>query len=216
MIIRDLRSKLGDTQSEFASRYGIPFRTIQNWETGLRKPPEYMINLLTSRVQEDLVNRKTVSLPKHDPKKAHLPKRRDFSSSLAWLRAVQDCVGSDVVFALDQALMCQGSFLGRFDEGLIWLYGDDSLSRYNGVVILGNRVSSYQVKSRDGLRYTDMSRTVNDALANEAILDMQGITEALSYYYFSNNESMDGISVAPEYQDRFELLAQDAIEYYDS
>ena len=112
--------------------------------------------------------------------------------------------------------MCQGSFLGRFDEGLIWLYGEDSLSRYNGVVILGNRVSSYQVKSRDGLRYTDMSRTVNDALANEAILDMQGITEALSYYYFSNNESMDGISVAPEYQDRFELLAQDAIEYYNS
>ena len=39
MIIRELRSKLGDTQSEFASRYGIPFRTVQNWETGLRKPP---------------------------------------------------------------------------------------------------------------------------------------------------------------------------------
>ena len=216
MDVRELRTLLGDTQSEFAGRYGIPFRTVQNWETGLRKPPEYMVNLLASRVQEDLVNRKTFSLPKHDPKKGQLPKRRDFSSPLAWLRAVRDCVGADIVFALDQALMCQGSFLGRFDEGLVWLYGDDSLSRFNGVVVLGNRVSPYQVKSRDGLRYTDMSRTVNDALANEAILDMQGITEALSYYYFSNGESMDGISVAPEYQDRFDRLAQDAIEYYDS
>lgn len=216
MNVREMRKMLGDSQREFAVRYGIPLRTIQNWETGLRKPPEYMANLLASRVREDLVNRKTVSLPKHDPKKAQLPKRRDFSNALLWLRAVQDCVGADVVFALDQALMCQGSFLGRFDEGLVWLYGDDSLSRYNGVVVLGSRVSSYQVKSRDGLRYTDMSRTVNDALANEAIIDMQGITEALSYYYYSNSESMDGISVAPEYQDRFDRLAQDAIEYYDS
>lgn len=162
------------------------------------------------------MNRKTVILPKHDPKKAQLPRRGDYSSPLAWLRAVRDCIGSDVVFALDQALMCQGSFLGRFNEGLVWLYGDDSLTRYNGVVVLGNRVSSDQVKSRDGLRYTDMSRTVNDALANEAVLDMQGITEALSYYYYSNGKSMDGITVAPEYQDRFELLARDAIEYYDS
>ena len=38
--IRDMRKQLGDTQSEFAERYNIPFRTVQNWETGMRKPPE--------------------------------------------------------------------------------------------------------------------------------------------------------------------------------
>ena len=215
MDIREMRTRLGDTQGEFAKRYGIPFRTIQNWETGLRKPPKYMENLLKRRVQEDLVNRKTVSLPKYDSKKANLPKRRDFSGAIAWLHAVQDCIGTESVFALDDALMCQGSFLGRFDEDLVWLYGDDSLSRFNGVVILGNHVSPYQVRNRAGLLYTDMCRTVNDALANEEILDMQGITEAISYYYYINGESLSGISVAPEFQDRFELLAQDAIEYYN-
>ena len=46
MNIREMRIQLGDTQSEFAARYNIPFRTIQNWETGLRKPPEYVIDLL--------------------------------------------------------------------------------------------------------------------------------------------------------------------------
>ena len=42
MTIREMRVELGDTQSEFADRYHIPFRTIQNWETGVRKPPEYI------------------------------------------------------------------------------------------------------------------------------------------------------------------------------
>jgi putative transcriptional regulator len=46
MDIREMRSKLGITQGEFAARYNIPFRTIQNWETGSRKPPEYIIDLL--------------------------------------------------------------------------------------------------------------------------------------------------------------------------
>ena len=36
MNIREIRTKLGDTQSEFATRYHIPFRTVQNWETGQR------------------------------------------------------------------------------------------------------------------------------------------------------------------------------------
>ena len=51
-------------------------------------------------------------------------------------------------------------------------------------------------------------------MANESILDMQGITEAISKYYYSNGESFDGLSVAPEYQDRFDHLAEEAINYY--
>ena len=52
MTIREMRNRFGDTQSEFAERYHIPFRTIQNWETGVREPPEYVVNLLESRVGE--------------------------------------------------------------------------------------------------------------------------------------------------------------------
>ena len=40
MTIREMRTQLGDTQSELSARYNIPFRTIQNWESGIRKPPE--------------------------------------------------------------------------------------------------------------------------------------------------------------------------------
>ena len=216
MNIREMRTLLGDTQSEFAARYSIPFRTVQNWESGVRTPPEYMMSLLEDRIRSDLTNRKTKVLPKYDPQKSNLPKRSDYIGATAWLRAVRDCIGESAVFALDTALMCQGNFGGRSDEYLVWVYGEDTLSRFNGVVVLGNRISAHNVREHNGLRYTDFSRTITDALANESILDMQGITEAISKYYYRNGESFDGISVAPEYQDQFDRLAIEAIEYYAS
>ncbi len=216
MNIRELRAELGDTQSEFAHRYHIPFRTIQNWETGVRKPPEYILSLLERQVKEDLVNRRTYVLPKYDSRKANLPRRENYIGSFSWLKAVRDCMGEDIVFALDQALMCQGNFGGRNDEYIVWVYGSKSLTRFNGVVVLGNKVSPFNVLEKSGLKFTDLNRTISDALANESILDMQGITEAVSRYYFSNGESFKGLSINPVYQESFERLAQDAISYYDS
>lgn len=214
MDLREMRMKLGDTQSEFAARYNLPFRTVQNWENGVRKPPQYLMELLEQRIEADLVNRKTKSLPEYSAQKKDLPKRKDFIGALSWLQAVQNCIGEPVVFALDEALMCQGVFQGRSDEYVIWVYGNDAVSDFNGVAVLGNQISPYSIKERNGLHYTDLSRTITDALANEAILDMQGITEAVSRYYYANGDSFDGISVAPEYQKRFEKLAKDAREYY--
>lgn len=216
MNVREMRTRLGDTQSEFAARYNIPFRTVQNWEAGVRTPPEYIMNLLETRIKADLVNRRATALPRYNLQKSDLPKRSDYVGAIAWLRAVQDCIGEPVVFALDEALMCQGNFGGRCDEYIVWIYGDDSLSRFNGVVVLGNQVSSCNVQKKNGLLYTDFNRTIADALANENILDLQGITEALSRYYYTNGESFNGISVVPEYQDRFEKLAREAIEYYEN
>lgn len=214
--IREMRSRLGDTQAEFAQRYQIPFRTVQNWESGVRVPPEYMMHLLENRVKMDLVNRKTANLPIYDPKKQNLPRRNDYIGALAWLRAVTNQIQEPVVFALDEALMCQGYFGGRSDEFVVWVYGADSLSRFNGIAVLGNKINPINVQEKNGLRYTDFSRTLSDALANESILDMQGITEALSRYYYKNGNSFQGISPSPEYQDAFDRLADAAIDYYSN
>ena len=216
MDIRQLRMHLGDTQSEFAARYEIPFRTIQNWETGLRKPPEYMVSLLQHRIQEDLINRKTRRLPEYDTRKADLPRRGDYVGAFSWLRAVQERIGQPVVFALDEALMCQGNFGGRSDEYLVWVYAEDSVTRFNGVAVLGNSISPIDVQKKNGLSFTSFNRTLSDALANESILDMQGITEALSRYYYTHADSFDGIFVPPRYQKQFEQLAQDAVDYYEN
>lgn len=216
MDIRQMRTQLGETQSEFAARYNIPFRTVQNWETGIRKPPEYIVNLLNQRISYDIINRKTTQIPEYEAKKLNLPKRSDYLGAISWLKAVKECLGDSVVFALDQSLMCQGKFGGRSDEYVVWVYGDDSVTRYNGVVLLGNYVTPRHVKEKNGLNYTDFNRTIYDAFSNEDILDMQGMTEAVSKYYYSNGESFDGIFIVPEHQEKFEKLAQEAIEYYGS
>lgn len=215
MNIREMRKRLNISQKEFAQRYHIPYRTVQNWETGVRIPPQYIIDLLEKQVMADMINRKTIALPEYSTHKKNLPKRCDYVGVLSWLRAVRDCLGDNVVFALDEALMCQNKFGGHNEEYVIWVYGDDSLSKYNGVVVIGNQISEYDINEKNGLRYTSFNRTISDALANENILDMQGITEAISKYYYQNGNSFDGIFVVPEYQKRFEELTQDAIEYYD-
>jgi hypothetical protein len=116
----------------------------------------------------------------------------------------------------DYIFICKGSDKEYpVNDFIIWVYGDDAASGYNGVVVIGNHVSSLNINEKNGLKFTDFNRTLSDALANESILDMQGTVEALSRYYYTNGESFNGLSVAPEYQDRFDSLTVEAIEYYD-
>lgn len=46
MNIREMRDKLDLSQSKFALYIGVPIATLQTWEQGVRKPPEYVINLI--------------------------------------------------------------------------------------------------------------------------------------------------------------------------
>ena len=44
--MKEFRLSTGLTQREFAEHFEIPVRTIQEWEQGRRKPPEYLLKLL--------------------------------------------------------------------------------------------------------------------------------------------------------------------------
>lgn len=46
MTVKELREITGLTQAQFSEKYGIPKRSIENWEGGQRVPPPYIINLL--------------------------------------------------------------------------------------------------------------------------------------------------------------------------
>ena len=144
-----------------------------------------------------------------------LPQSGDYLSAHEWLSAVKDCLGENVVFALDSALMCDGSYLGRLGEWIIWIYGPAKLGKYKGVCVIGDSISPCDLEEKDGLRYTCINRTLNDAMANERILDMQGITEALSRYYFTHAETFEGLHPDPRYLDLFEQISDDAASYYD-
>ena len=46
MTIQELRKETGLSQSQFAKKFNIPVGTLQHWEQGIRKPPEYVLALI--------------------------------------------------------------------------------------------------------------------------------------------------------------------------
>ena len=42
-ILLDLRKQSGMNRREFAEYFGIPYRTLQDWELGNRRMPEYLL-----------------------------------------------------------------------------------------------------------------------------------------------------------------------------
>ena len=54
MTIKELRTLTGLSQQAFSDKYEIPKRTIEDWETGRRKPPEYVVKLLERIIKEDI------------------------------------------------------------------------------------------------------------------------------------------------------------------
>lgn len=52
--LKELRAQTGLTQSEFGKRLGgIPLHTIQSWEAEVRNPPQWVMELIAYRVEND-------------------------------------------------------------------------------------------------------------------------------------------------------------------
>ena len=50
-----IRKASGLTQAAFSEKYKIPKRSIENWESGKRECPEYVLDLLERAVKEDFL-----------------------------------------------------------------------------------------------------------------------------------------------------------------
>lgn len=48
--VKELREKLGLSQSQFANIFGIPVTTVQSWEQGKRRPASYVFNMMCKMV----------------------------------------------------------------------------------------------------------------------------------------------------------------------
>ena len=53
MTIKELRSMTGMSQSDFAEYLEIPIKSIQNWEQGARKCPDYVAALIEFRIKAE-------------------------------------------------------------------------------------------------------------------------------------------------------------------
>ena len=53
MELKEMRKLLGLSQAAFGKKYNIPVRTIEQWESGRRKAPIFVLELLERVVTED-------------------------------------------------------------------------------------------------------------------------------------------------------------------
>ena len=51
--IKSLCEAYGMSQTALARRFDIPLRTVQDWHAGRRKPPAYVVNMLTALLEYD-------------------------------------------------------------------------------------------------------------------------------------------------------------------
>lgn len=53
MTVKELRIACGMTQQAFADYFEIPKRTLEDWEAGRRKPPEYLVKLIEYKLKKE-------------------------------------------------------------------------------------------------------------------------------------------------------------------
>lgn len=53
--IKEIREYSGLSQAKFSEKYGIPKRSLENWESGIRKCPGYVASLLERAVKADII-----------------------------------------------------------------------------------------------------------------------------------------------------------------
>ena len=58
MEIKELRESTGMNRKEFCEYFGIPYRTVTDWERGTRKMPDYVFRLLAYRIKMENFARK--------------------------------------------------------------------------------------------------------------------------------------------------------------
>jgi len=56
-VIREIRDSTGLSRKAFSEKTGIPLRTMEDWEAGRRKPPEYVTKFMAYWVRMNMVKK---------------------------------------------------------------------------------------------------------------------------------------------------------------
>jgi DNA-binding transcriptional regulator YiaG len=55
MTFKELRKLSGMNQTEYAAYFGIPRRTVQNWDLGVRACPSYILALMEYKLRNEKI-----------------------------------------------------------------------------------------------------------------------------------------------------------------
>lgn len=135
-----------------------------------------------------------------------------YLSNVDWLQDVVQ--GTDLILCGVSALEYLELFNGYVNESKIQVYAQNEGQFDNIEYHIVNSFDDIEYLNFDGVLYTTVNQTINDMLSDYDNIDELAFLEALSNYYFANNESFDNLKIKPENRDVFNQVKQMAIEYY--
>lgn len=53
MTFKEIREQSGMNLTQFSQYFEIPYRTIQNWDSGIRQCPEYLLKLMRYKIENE-------------------------------------------------------------------------------------------------------------------------------------------------------------------
>ena len=136
-----------------------------------------------------------------------------YLTTRAWHSAVVG--GSDMILRLTSALEFLELFNGYMREQRIDVYAKQSGGYSNINYCIVDTFDNIDYIRFEDVLCTSPSQTFNDMLSDFDNIDEQSLVEGLSGYYYSNNNSFDGLSIKPENMGRFNSVKDWAIEYYN-
>lgn len=54
MTIKEAREAKGISRAELSRALGIPKRTLENWDAGTRKPPDWLVKLIVEKIERGI------------------------------------------------------------------------------------------------------------------------------------------------------------------
>ena len=139
--------------------------------------------------------------------------RNEFLTTRSWHRAIVG--GKNMILRCTSALEYLELFGGYMREKQIDVY-----ARQHGGY---ENINYYITDTFDNIDYinfgdvlcTSINQTFNDMLHDFDNIDEQSLIEGLSKYYYTNNNSFEGLNIKPENMERFNSIKDWAIEYYN-
>lgn len=135
-----------------------------------------------------------------------------YLSNVDWLQDVVQ--GTDLILCGVSALEYLELFNGYVNESKIQVYAKNKGQFDNIEYHIVNSFDHIEYLNFNGVLCNTVNQTINDMLANYDNIDELAFLEALSNYYFANDESFDNLKIKPESLNVFNQVKQIAIEYY--
>lgn len=60
--VKDLRKSTGMNRKEFCEYFGIPYRTVTEWERGTRKMPDYVLRMMEYQIRMEKLDQEHTRL----------------------------------------------------------------------------------------------------------------------------------------------------------